>query len=179
MYDDLEKLANLKNKGIITEEEFKLKKSQILNSVNQDLTDNFFICSDCGGKVREGSSFCPNCKVLVTNTIPTTNNVYNNYICPKCGSDRITKGEVFELKKGRSRSGGGIGCLLWIIIFLICPLFFLLFWGVVGYSIYEMVKSGVLPFLFLLYIGILFLVSWYKNNYYICERCGHRFRMKN
>jgi len=30
-YDDLEKLADLKNKGIITEEEFNLKKSQILN----------------------------------------------------------------------------------------------------------------------------------------------------
>ena len=31
-YDDLEKLADLKNKGIITEEEFNLKKAQILNS---------------------------------------------------------------------------------------------------------------------------------------------------
>ena len=30
-YDDLEKLADLKNKGIITEEEFKIKKAQILN----------------------------------------------------------------------------------------------------------------------------------------------------
>ncbi len=30
-YDDLEKLADLKNKGIITEEEFNLKKAQILN----------------------------------------------------------------------------------------------------------------------------------------------------
>jgi hypothetical protein len=34
MYDDLEKLADLKNKGIITEEEFNLKKSQILNQDN-------------------------------------------------------------------------------------------------------------------------------------------------
>lgn len=29
-YDDLERLADLKNKGIITEEEFQLKKNQIL-----------------------------------------------------------------------------------------------------------------------------------------------------
>jgi hypothetical protein len=31
-YDDLEKLADLKNKGIITEEEFNLKKARILSS---------------------------------------------------------------------------------------------------------------------------------------------------
>lgn len=36
-YDDLEKLADLKHKGIITEEEFNIKKNEILNSISNTI----------------------------------------------------------------------------------------------------------------------------------------------
>ena len=134
-------------------------------------TDNFFVCSDCGGKVKKGSSFCPHCKVLLTNTINTSNNVYDSHRCPSCGSDRITSMGVFKQKTK------GYGCLLWIIIFLLCPLLFIIFFGVVGYSIYKIVTEYGFIFIILF---IVFTV-YYMNNYnnYVCERCGNRFRIKN
>lgn len=41
-YDDLEKLADLKNKGIITEEEFLAKKREILNAEQSMKNNNVF-----------------------------------------------------------------------------------------------------------------------------------------
>lgn len=41
-YDDLEKLADLKNKGIITEEEFNIKKLEILDGARQEANKESF-----------------------------------------------------------------------------------------------------------------------------------------
>ena len=124
------------------------------------------ICSDCGKEVEEGSTFCPHCKVLLTQTIQGTYKVYNSYRCPKCGSDRVTQSEIYEQKKR------GHGCLLWIIIFILCPLVFLLFFGMVGYSLYQF------PIIFIFFIiGIIFY-KVYKQNRYICERCGYEFKIE-
>lgn len=83
-YDDLEKLADLKNKGIITEEEFNLKKSQILNLDNKQniskntkqsrnkthKSGNFWKCKKCGEEIEKGYEVCRNCGTKINGTPP-------------------------------------------------------------------------------------------------------------
>lgn len=138
------------------------------NKEETPVKGRFILCPDCGKEISEGSSFCPHCKVLLTNTIPTTGNVYNTYRCPNCGSDRITKSEMYKQKTQ------GYGCLLWLIIFILCPLLFLLFLGMIGFSIYKVATS---PLFMIIFVGLLILLILKNRNQYICERCGHRFRM--
>ena len=39
-YDDIEKLLTLKEKGIITQEEFEIHKNKLLNQANNEIIDN-------------------------------------------------------------------------------------------------------------------------------------------
>lgn len=64
--DDLVKLAELHEKGLLTKEEFEMKKSQILGIENNsakpskspEVGNNF--CTECGAPIN-GGKFCPNC----------------------------------------------------------------------------------------------------------------------
>ena len=70
-YDDLEKLADLMNKGIITEEEFNEQKAKILNlssnskcttgTTNSKKSSSLCTCKKCGEETEEGFDICWNC----------------------------------------------------------------------------------------------------------------------
>lgn len=69
--DILLKYAELYEKGLLTKEEFEMKKAELFNS-NHDSSNSEFdedyekevevhFCSSCGEKVDEGTNFCTNC----------------------------------------------------------------------------------------------------------------------
>lgn len=61
--DDLMKYAELYEKGLITREEFDLKKNELMGSSNEGpvAEDSPKFCMDCGSPLEKGSNFCPNC----------------------------------------------------------------------------------------------------------------------
>ena len=61
--DDLMKYAELYEKGLITREEFDLKKNELMGSSNKEpmAEDSPKFCMDCGSPLEAGSNFCPNC----------------------------------------------------------------------------------------------------------------------
>ena len=61
--DDLIKYAELYEKGLITREEFDLKKNELMGSSNNEpvVEDAPKFCMDCGSPLEAGSNFCPNC----------------------------------------------------------------------------------------------------------------------
>lgn len=70
--DDLEKLQQLKSKGIITQDEFETEKKKILNITNNIVTDEIIngnnFCKDCGEKLDKGAIFCGKCGCKVKKT---------------------------------------------------------------------------------------------------------------
>ena len=60
--DDLMKYAELLEKGLITKEEFDMKKAEIMGTSNVSKTDaSAKFCSNCGNPLEADSKFCPNC----------------------------------------------------------------------------------------------------------------------
>lgn len=61
--DDLMKYAELYEKGLITHEEFDLKKNELMGSSNvQPAVEGApKFCMDCGSPLEARSNFCPNC----------------------------------------------------------------------------------------------------------------------
>ncbi len=61
--DDLMKYAELYEKGLITREEFDLKKNQLMGSGNNEPVEEFVpkFCTACGNPLEVGSVFCSNC----------------------------------------------------------------------------------------------------------------------
>ena len=60
--DDLMKYAELLEKGLITKEEFDMKKAEVMgiSAVSEsDVSAKF--CSNCGNPIKLDSKFCPNC----------------------------------------------------------------------------------------------------------------------
>lgn len=69
--EELEKLSQLKEKGIITDEEFEKEKKKILNT-------NETVSSGNNVKIYKNQKRCKTCGNLIAN---------NANICPKCGRD--------------------------------------------------------------------------------------------
>lgn len=70
--EDLEKISELKSKGILTEEEFQAEKRRILNdekieSEVKTVPNN--ICKKCGAKLEVDEKFCGKCGKEVNDTI--------------------------------------------------------------------------------------------------------------
>ena len=73
--DILLKYAELYEKGLLTKEEFEMKKAEIFNNVpdvqsdslnsvfieNQENESEVHFCPNCGEKVDGGTNFCTNC----------------------------------------------------------------------------------------------------------------------
>lgn len=60
--DDLMKYAELLEKGLITKEEFDMKKAEIMGTSTVSESDvSAKFCSNCGNPIVLDSKFCPNC----------------------------------------------------------------------------------------------------------------------
>lgn len=61
--DDLMKYAELLEKGLITREEFDLKKTEIMGTTNEKQSSENIqkFCGNCGSKIDSNSNFCSNC----------------------------------------------------------------------------------------------------------------------
>ncbi|MFX0114446.1 MAG: SHOCT domain-containing protein [Candidatus Hodarchaeota archaeon] len=55
----LERLGELRDKGILTEEEFKREKAHILKEPSP--TEKIPTCSSCGAPIEQDDAFCPTC----------------------------------------------------------------------------------------------------------------------
>lgn len=64
--DDLEKIQKLKEKGILSEEEFEAEKKKILNMDNNSVKNN--ICKKCGAELEDRAIFCGKCGSKVQKT---------------------------------------------------------------------------------------------------------------
>ena len=64
--DDLEKIQKLKEKGILSEEEFEAEKKKILNMDNNSVKNN--ICKKCGAELEDRATFCGKCGSKVQKT---------------------------------------------------------------------------------------------------------------
>ncbi len=57
--DDLVKLAELFEKGLITKEEYEIKKAEVMGTGTVKVSRKF--CTNCGSPIDAGSNFCTNC----------------------------------------------------------------------------------------------------------------------
>lgn len=74
--EDLEKIHELKTKGILTEEEFEEEKKKILKHEDLDVKETLIeennLCKKCGANLQEGEKFCGKCGKKVENIAEIT-----------------------------------------------------------------------------------------------------------
>lgn len=83
--EQIEKLSNLKDKGVLTDNEFQLKKTELLNKPsvsNKPNVSNKIKCPTCGKEISSEAKSCPGCG----HPFKTVSEKKNGYIVVMAGS---------------------------------------------------------------------------------------------